>query len=245
MRIDAIALRLRLRSPMESADLGVRLCQEQARAVYTCYAMAAVPMIAICLATYEIASWLPGLLLWWAKPWLDRSVLFVLARAAFSQRTSWRDLWNSQRTVWWSQLLSTWTLRRLSPWRSFTQPVHQLEGLKGSERRNRIRQIRRGKSGSATLITSAFGFAELIFTLALFSLVAWLIPDGLEPSLPDLISGDSAVNTWQLAAALAYAIVLLGLEPLYVAAGFSMYLNRRVELEAWDIEQELRRVFAH
>jgi hypothetical protein len=28
-----------------------------------------------------------------------------------------------------------------------------------------------------------------------------------------------------------------------VAAGFTLYLNRRAELEAWDIEQELRRVF--
>jgi hypothetical protein len=29
-----------------------------------------------------------------------------------------------------------------------------------------------------------------------------------------------------------------------VAAGFGLYLNRRVELEAWDIEQEFRRAFA-
>jgi hypothetical protein len=28
-----------------------------------------------------------------------------------------------------------------------------------------------------------------------------------------------------------------------VAAGFAMYLNRRAQLEAWDIEQELRRAF--
>jgi hypothetical protein len=33
------------------------------------------------------------------------------------------------------------------------------------------------------------------------------------------------------------------LEPFYVAAGFAMYLNRRVQLEAWDIEQEFRRAF--
>ena len=32
-------------------------------------------------------------------------------------------------------------------------------------------------------------------------------------------------------------------EPFFVAAGFAMYLNRRVELEAWDIEQEFRRAF--
>ena len=43
----------------------------------------------------------------------------------------------------------------------------------------------------------------------------------------------------------AYAIAVLFLEPFYVAAGFAMYLNRRAELEAWDIEQEFRRAFAH
>ena len=44
---------------------------------------------------------------------------------------------------------------------------------------------------------------------------------------------------------IAYAIAVLFLEPFYVAAGFAMYLNRRAELEAWDIEQEFRRAFAH
>jgi hypothetical protein len=38
-----------------------------------------------------------------------------------------------------------------------------------------------------------------------------------------------------------YVLVVALVEPFYVAAGFAMYLNRRVELEAWDIEQELRR----
>ena len=36
---------------------------------------------------------------------------------------------------------------------------------------------------------------------------------------------------------------VLFLEPFYVGAGFAIYLNRRAELEAWDIEQEFRRAF--
>ena len=47
-----------------------------------------------------------------------------------------------------------------------------------------------------------------------------------------------------LLVSLAYAGIVLLLEPFYVAAGFAMYLNRRVELEAWDIEQEFRLAFA-
>jgi hypothetical protein len=41
----------------------------------------------------------------------------------------------------------------------------------------------------------------------------------------------------------AYALTVMFLEPFFVAAGFAMYLNRRAELEAWDIEQEFRRAF--
>jgi len=43
---------------------------------------------------------------------------------------------------------------------------------------------------------------------------------------------------------IAYAVAVAFLEPFYVAAGFGMYINRRVELEAWDIEQEFRRAFS-
>ena len=60
---------------------------------------------------------------------MDQTILFVLSRAAFGQPTALGDLWNAQRRVWWSQLPLSLTLRRLSPWRSFTQPVYQLEGL--------------------------------------------------------------------------------------------------------------------
>ena len=39
------------------------------------------------------------------------------------------------------------------------------------------------------------------------------------------------------------AIAVLFVEPFHVAGGFAMYLNRRVELEAWDVEQDLRHAF--
>ena len=38
-----------------------------------------------------------------------------------------------------------------------------------------------------------------------------------------------------------YALVLVVWEPIYVACGFSLYLNRRTQLEAWDIELVFRR----
>jgi hypothetical protein len=245
VQVESFAIRLRQRSPLEAADLGVRLCQSAAPSVFKCYLITALPIMVFALASFEIAMWIPTIALWWAKPWLDRTILFVLARAAFGQTTTMRDVWHAQRQAWWSQLLRTLTTRRLSPWRSFTQPVYQLEGLAGGKLRKRISQIRSGKAGPALLMTGAFSMAEFAVMAALLSLAVWFAPKGFEPDFMQLIRGESAAEV-QFAIALAYTVAVAIVEPFYVAAGFAMYLNRRVDLEAWDIEQEFRRAgFAH
>ena len=228
---------------MEAADLGVRLCQSVARSVYACYGAVVVPVAVFALATFEIAPWLPGLVIWMAKPWLDRTVLYVLSRAAFGQTTAVGDVWQAQRHVWWGQLLRTWTTRRLSPWRSFTQPVYQLEGQSGGKLRKRVAQIRVGHSGAAFLVTSAFSLVEVALMVSVLALTLWFAPKGMAPDLQQIFIAEDG-TTFDFVAQATYALVVCFLEPFYVAAGFAMYLNRRVELEAWDIEQEFRRAFA-
>lgn len=245
MQVDAFAIRLRRRAKMEAADLGVRLCQQSARSVFTCYLVVAVPVMLLALASFELAYWAPTLVLWWLKPWLDRSVLFVLSRAAFGQQTTLSDLWEAQRSVWWKQLLTTLTVRRLSPWRSLTQPVYQLEGLSGWKLRKRSVQIRTGHRDTALLMTSAFSFAEIALCFALLSLLLWFIPGEQQFNWVGLFSDDDPTHMMSLLYFAGYALAVAFLEPFYVAAGFALYLNRRVELEAWDVEQELRRAFAH
>jgi hypothetical protein len=243
VQIDSLILRMRPRAPLDAADLGVRLCQANARSVYSCYAAVAIPMFALALASYEIAGWLAFLVLWWSKPWLDRTILFVLSRAAFGQQTTLRDLWQAQRSVLWRQLLLTWTWRRLSPWRSFTQPVYQLEGLGFSKRGARLKLIRRTSAGPALLVASAFSFAETALVFAVTSLAVWFAPAGQTQRVFESLIGDGE-TAFPLVVSVAYAFVVLFLEPFFVAAGFALYLNRRTELEAWDVEQELRRAFA-
>jgi hypothetical protein len=243
VQLDALALRMRPRAPLEAADLGARLCQDAARSVYACYAVVYAPIAALAFASFEIAAWLPTLVLFLAKPWLDRTILFVLSRAAFGQSTTLRQLWEARRHVWWGQLLLTWTWRRLSPWRSFTQPVYQLEGLSLRGIRRRVKQIRRRRGGAALLMTTAFATAETCLAVTVVSLLVWFAPAETAPSLSVLLFDPSSV-LFEAAFAIAYAIVIAFLEPFYVAAGFAMYLNRRAELEAWDVEQELRRAFA-
>jgi hypothetical protein len=182
------------------------------------------------------------LLIWISKPWLDRTILFALSRALFGETTRFATAWAARREVWGSQLVTTLTLRRLSASRSFTQPVRQLEGLTGAELAGRVRQLVHRHRGTARVMTQVFAAAELALFLSFLSLQEWLAPHTGSFNLLEFLQ--SSTQEQALYTTVAYAATVAFLEPFYVAAGFGMYLNRRVELEAWDVEQELRRVFA-
>lgn len=242
MQIDALAVRLRPRTSMEAADLGVRLCQSAARSVYPLYLRVAIPIVILAVASFEIADWLPMLAIWWLKPWLDRTILFALSRAVFNQKTSWRDLWASRRQVWFAQILLALTLQRVSFWRALTQPVYQLEGGGFWAARRRARKLRRGAAGAAFLTTQAFSLCEIAIASACVSLMFWFAPAGRTPEISQFFDNEGNA-TLAIVTALSYAAAVLFLEPFYVATGFAQYLNRRAALEAWDIEQEFRRAF--
>jgi len=88
-----------------------------------------------------------------------------------------------------------------------------------------------------------FSVSENALTFAMVSLIFWFAPAGTAPDPIDVITGEMS-GALVVGFPIAYAIAVLFLEPFYVAGGFAMYLHRRAELEAWDIEQEFRRAFA-
>jgi len=243
VQIDALAVRLRPRPMAEAADLGVLLVRRHVRSIVRTWGPLYLVFAVLALATVEFGSWLPGLLIFWAKPWLVRSLMFVLSRAIFGEDTRWSDLWAQRSTVWWRDLLATLTIARLSPWRSYTQAIGQLEGQRGKARRTRRDQLLRGKRGAAGGMHFVFANAETVLCLGLFALALWFAPEGSRGGIWDWMAhGETLANN--VVANALYATIVLVLEPFYVAAGFAMYLNRRVELEAWDVEQEFRRAFA-
>jgi len=243
MKIDAIAVHLRPRSMSEATDLGVRLVQANARSVWASFTPVWAVVALVALASGGIATWLPSLVIFCMKPWLDRTLLFVLSRAVFGTPTRLRDVWGAQRDVWWQQWFSTLTWRRLSPWRSYTQPSRQLEGVRGAAGRARRKQLLNGKHGAAFGMHSVFAQTEMLLLIGLMALAVWFAPEGAQLTMMDaLFKSDSPTVSMLIAA--AYAAMVLLVEPFYVCAGFAMYLNRRVELEAWDIEQEFRLAFA-
>ena len=76
----------------------------------------------------------------------------------------------------------------------------------------------------------------------LIALAAWFAPSGGFTAVWLWLADDSRL-AGQAVLALLYGMVVLMLEPFFVASGLAMYLNRRVELEAWDIEQAFRHAF--
>ena len=242
MQIDAISLILRPRSLWEGCDLGVRLLQSWLRSAYCAHLAVALPLFSLFLLTDPIAGWLPALLIWLSKPWLDRTILFVLSRALFGRRTTIKDVWDHRREVWLSGMTTTLILQRLSASRSFKQPILQLEGLSGPALADRIRRLTSRHRGVARAMTLAFANAELALLLSILSLQLWLSPHASEIPTNWLSASSGVMQSLKIS--IAYVAAVAFLEPFYVAAGFGMYVNRRVELEAWDIEQEFRRAFS-
>ncbi|HEX7892473.1 MAG TPA: hypothetical protein VF522_24185 [Ramlibacter sp.] len=243
MQVDALSVRLRPRPMAEAVDLGVLLVHTHARSIARVWLPLWAGLLAVALATAEIAGWLPWLVIFCAKPWLDRSLLFVLSRAVFGEATRWSDLWAQRSAIWWRGLAGSLTLQRLSPWRSYTQAVLQLEGQRGKAASQRRAQILRGKRGAAGGMQFVFANVEVVLYLGLVSLMLWFAPEGTHRHVFTWLTESGSIGS-TLSQALAYALAVLLVEPFFVAAGFLMYLNRRVELEAWDIEQEFRRAFA-
>ncbi len=242
MRLERIALRLRRRSPWEALDLGQPMLRAWAAPAYRAW-----------LASY----WLVGLtlllllwpwqglaiaILWWLKPLFDRVLLLVFSRALFGSETRLADLRQELPGLLKGPgLLSALTLRRLSMARSFLLPVWQLENQTGPAARARFRLLSRSNRGSATWLTFVCANLVSVLAISLILVTDSLLPGDVSLLVKDLFSGhlssgqEFAINLFVMT---AESIV----EPFYVASGFALYLNRRSELEGWDIELAFRRL---
>ena len=242
MKAEQLQLALRPRPAYEAVDLGVAMTQRSRRPLLRAFLPLALLLVVACGATIELAPWLPSTLLWWFKPWLDRTLLHIYARQAFGEETSFNEAWSARRNAPWLTMLQWLTIWRLSFWRAYSMPVSQLEGQTGAARRQRVKAILRSHRGAAMVTQSAFSWIEVFLMLGLVSLVPWMTPGLRNWDVLAWLFGDQLLPNCVMYA--AHATAVLFVEPFFVASGFAMYLNRRVELEAWDVEQDLRHAFA-
>jgi len=232
-----IAVRLRPRNPWEAIDLGFGLARQWFFPLWTLWMISAVPVMLL-LALLPIPLWLAGTLLWWFKPFYEPLLLYWMGRRLFDERPSWRELRQQWRRVVLPQLFANLTWRRLAPARSFTMPVAVLEGLKGKARAQRINILSR-KAHAASWLTVVGIHFEVVLEFGFVFLVAMLVPEELLwTDLQGYLMEPDIISEWvqQISGLLGMSIIA----PFYVAGGFALYLNRRSELEAWDLELGLR-----
>ena len=185
------------------------------------------------------------LLFWWLKPLYERLPLHILSRALLGATPTLKQAFQALPGLLKPQLLASLTWRRLSLTRSFDLPVLQLEGLNGQARSQRLIVLSQRDARPATWLTIIGSHVEMALWLGMLSLLYLLLPQQweLDWSWSNLIEPDSGSWLWlEHLSNLLYALLLIIWEPVYVACGFSLYLNRRSALEAWDIELAFRRL---
>ena len=227
----------RLRSPWESMDLGFALARTWLGRLWLCWWLAAAPVALLSLPVLHQRPDLWLLLLWWCKPAFEAVTLFWLSRAVFGEQpglgATARSLPQALPPRLWPQLL--W--RRIGMGRSFSMPVTLLEAPRGIARRQRLRVL---GTGAASWLTLVCVHLEAILWLSGVLLLAFLVPAGLPaPDLQAAFTETGSAPYW--AANLLVVLAMSVVAPFYVAAGFALYLGRRTELEAWDLELAFRR----
>lgn len=244
MSLSAAEAALRPRTPWEAVDLGVHLAQRHAALLLGSWALLTLPLFA--LLSLLLWRW-PGLVLllfWWLKPAFERLPLHILARALFGATPTLGQALRAWPGLLRGELLASLLTRRLSLSRSFTLPLLQLENLRGRQRSARLAALGR-RSGEARWLTLLGTHIEMLLCGGLLSLGYFLLPSQLVEPRDWLFLLLSPPEDWLWLEHLgnaAYALVLVVWEPVYVACGFSLYLNRRSELEAWDLELAFRRL---
>ncbi|MET0288529.1 MAG: DUF4129 domain-containing protein [Pseudoxanthomonas sp.] len=242
-------MRLRARTAWEAEELGTALVRRNAGAIWKPWLLASLPVFALigALTTWLDVPWLAMWLLWWIKPLFDRIPLFVISRATFGQVPSTRQTLAAQLRWGWRPMLGYLTWRRLGPARSLLMPVDLLEGagIGGARQRQRRRVLGQPVYLHAGLLTSVCILFAQSLMLACIALIFMFVP---VDELPEagraawaMVTEDPPWWAWLTLTGFMWLAETL-VEPFYVGAGFGLYLNRRTQIEAWDVEIIFRRM---
>lgn len=245
MRLSDASVVIRPRTTWEAMDLGVLLSQQHRRLLITSWAIVTLPIFALLSLLLWDSPNVALLLFWWLKPAFERLPLYILSKALFGETPSLTQALRQWPRLLKPQLLASLTWRRLNLNRSFVMPVVQLEGLSGQARQQRLLVLQQRDAGAARWLTLIGSHLEMAWWMGLMGLFYLLLPQqiALDWSWQTLIA--AAEQDWLWLEHLInafYVLVLIVWEPIYVACGFSLYLNRRTVLEAWDIELIFRRL---
>ena len=142
--------------------------------------------------------------------------------------------------------------------RSLVLPVTLLEGLRGKAHQRRCNELSRQSGGAASWLAFFGIHLESILAFGLLAMLFWLwTGDPAQNIVAGPFGGARSTDALQQIEALVssgeglifqhllngiYVLLLCFWGPIYVACGFTLYLNARTKAEGWDIRLAARKI---
>ena len=245
MDLNKLAIKARSRSPWEAIDMGfVMTCRWWWLAFFSWSIPAVLIYILATIVMFKHALAWAGLLVWWLKPLLDRGPLFVASRRLFGDEPTLREILFALPSLYRTDWFRALTIYRFSPTRSFDMPLTVLENARGNARSARQAVLHRGHANAATWFTITAVHIEVIIWLGLYSFAYFMLYDFISIDLFSLTTSEQN-KTITLINNSVYFFAMVLVAPFYAIGGFALYISRRIDLEAWDIEIRFRELAAN
>lgn len=241
MNLDQVTIEIRPRSAWEAVDLGLLMAKRWWLPMMKIWLLVSFPFFIFTLLIPDNWFWVGALFIWWLKPVLERPLLHILSHAVFNELPDTRSTFKLFPSLALKQIFASLTWRRLSPTRGMDLPVVQLEGLSGTRRQDRLGVMHREDSSPASWITFMGLLLEIFLWVGVISFIWAFIPREIDIEWANFFFDQESSNLHLLQLSIWYLALSLT-APFYVACGFSLYLNRRIKLEAWDIDIAFRRI---
>ena len=241
MNINNIAVTLRPRTGWQSIDLGFKLGRQWFLPLFLLWCTLSVPVYLLCKLA-GLPGWLVLLSWWWFKPLYEAPLYFWCSRAVFAEPVTLKQsLAILPRKLF--SLLSTYILFwRLGTTRSQNMSVIMIENLNRKDRSRRIAVISRFTKRTDPLIFVCVHI-EVAIAYSLMLIGYLIVPNSLTEDALFLTMIGQAESFWLATALEVCTLIAAGVvAPFYVCSGFSLYINRRTHLEAWDIDLHFRRL---
>ncbi len=235
MNLDKLTIEIRPRRAWEAVDLGVLMARRWWWPLTKVWLLVSFPVwVLLCLLPPHLI-FLQSLVIWWLKPLFERPLLHILSQTVFDAGPGTVETVKAFPRLAGMQVFASLLWRRFSATRSMDLPVIQLEGLSGKRRQDRLRVLHREDSSPAPWITIFGMHMEMFIVIAVYILVLMFWPRVLEMDWGGYLL-EQKYHWFNLLQNFVVFCSMALVAPFYVATGFALYLNRRIRLEAWDLE---------
>lgn len=167
--------------------------------------------------------------------------LYFLSRAIFGQQPDLESVFTNYLRIVRHLALPLLTWRRFSMARSFENPALMLEGSTAKVSRDRLAILKQDVGDKCGLLTFICYQFEFLLCFSIIMVIVYLVPNERATfGVMATLTRDPVLT--ELMTLVAYMIAMSVIAPFYTAAGFGVYLSRRILLECWDIEVNFKRL---